>query len=124
MKLVNLTPHAFRLFDSSGGVLIDLAPEGQFARRGERVRSSPPLSDVDGGSGPLPVGLVEMDDIVTDLPSPQPGTVYIVSRLTALVIDDRDDVYFPMDEVRDDGGTIIGCRLLGQMSRRSAGGEG
>jgi hypothetical protein len=34
---------------------------------------------------------------------------------------DRDDLYFPLEEVRDEEGRIIGCRALGRFSHGDRG---
>ena len=51
---------------------------------------------------------------VYDLPSPQPDTIYIVSRLVAEATR-REDLYIVDDAVRDENGRIIGCRALASV---------
>jgi hypothetical protein len=48
---------------------------------------------------------------VHDLPQPEPGTDYIVSLVVALACH-RGDLLAPFVEVRNDEGTMIGCRFL------------
>jgi hypothetical protein len=54
---------------------------------------------------------------VLDLPDPQPEVAYVVSRLLASALPDRDDLFFPGLEVRDSEGHILGCRWLGTLGR-------
>jgi len=53
-------------------------------------------------------------DSIENLPERQPDTWYVVSRLTAQARPDRDDLLFPLDEVRDEQNVIVGCRALGR----------
>lgn len=47
---------------------------------------------------------------MTSLPEPQPGTTYVVSRLTAHAARHRRDLVFPLAEVRGGHGRVIGVR--------------
>lgn len=111
-ELVNLMPHWFHLFSEDGVELLTLAPSDQPARVEERLGQATPV-DVNG--------CVEVRTFkvahgrVVDLPAPVPGRVFIASRITAMAAVGRHDVMFPLDEVRDEHGTVIGCRSLGRF---------
>lgn len=109
LQLVNLTPHPFVLagIDQPG----PLAPGGPPARVVD-VRSDPRL--VPTHLGEVPVCEVSPGEVV-DLPEPVKGTLWVVSRVTALAATGRDDVVFPLDEVRDADGRVVACRVLGQI---------
>jgi hypothetical protein len=49
---------------------------------------------------------------VHDLPQPRPDADYIVSLVVALAARGRDDLLAPFVEVRNDEGTMVGCRYL------------
>ena len=49
---------------------------------------------------------------VVDLPAPQVGVYYIVSRLVMSACPNRQDLLVPNDLVRDEAGRVIGCRSL------------
>lgn len=46
------------------------------------------------------------------LPPQQKGITYIVSLVAALAARGRDDLLAPYVEVRNEAGTVIGCRYL------------
>ena len=52
---------------------------------------------------------------VSDLPDPQPDTIFVVSALVAQAVPDRQDVFIVDDAVRDDQGRIIGARALAHV---------
>lgn len=51
-----------------------------------------------------------------ELPPRLSSTLYIVSRLVADVLRERDDFVFPYDLVRDDKGVVIGCTSLARFT--------
>lgn len=51
-----------------------------------------------------------------ELPPRLSNTLYIVSRLVADVLRERDDFVFPYDLVRDDKGVVIGCTSLARFT--------
>ena len=51
---------------------------------------------------------------VEGLPEPKEGIVYIVSRLVALELSNRKDLYYPNEIVKKDG-VLIGCCSLSQV---------
>lgn len=123
VRLVNLTPHEIVLQvsevpesaasdDGADPGAIRLAPEGRFAR----------VDDGDGqlgtawlniGSGFVSLKRLRRTNRTADLPAPETGTRFVVSRLTALAARNRHDLVFPADEIRDKAGRITGARGLG-----------
>ncbi len=108
--VVNLTQHAIEVF-AGDRVIATFPPSGTFARLRERVDAEPPLTT---GRAVVPVASVAYEPVVDGLPAPADGTVLVVSRVLAAAVE-RDDLYFPHDEVRDPDGRIIGCRALGRF---------
>ena len=112
MKLVNLTPHALNLMpEGPDGPTVTIPPSGQVARCAvDRVQVD--TVAVDGIT--VPVNQTRFGQ-VSDLPDPQPDTIYIVSSLVAQAVPDRPDVLIVDDAVRDDQGRIIGARALAHV---------
>ena len=108
MQLVNLTPHPFNLVDSNGDIVLSL--DGA---------DNPPRVDVqDSFDQTIQVDGNDVDVFqnsygdVQNLPDPQDGVLYIVSRMVVNACPDRDDLVIPNDLVRDDDGNIVGCQNL------------
>jgi hypothetical protein len=104
VNLMNLTPHPITVCG------ITIPPSGIVARVTETV---------------TPVGALEYEGVhiplvtrtlgpVTDLPEPQPDTIYIVSSMVASAAwaMGRRDVAAPGDLVRDEAGRVIGAASL------------
>ena len=110
--LINLTPHAVRLY-RDGEVVMEwpAAGEDHWVRVGE-ARSSAPSARHDDLV--VPVTVVTPSGLCKEPPE-VPGTGYIVSRLSAQA-SDRGDFFFPLDEVRDENGNILGVKGLGQLA--------
>ncbi|HEY5396211.1 MAG TPA: hypothetical protein VIL16_12520 [Trebonia sp.] len=108
MSLVNLTLYPVAIYgnrpveDGPGEVI---PPSGKVARVAT-IELGTGLSNHSGRS----YELVEYGH-VHDLPQPEPGTDYIVSLVVALACH-RDDLLAPFVEVRNEQGTMIGCRYL------------
>jgi hypothetical protein len=107
---INLTPHPIRVFKPDGSVE-EISPSGQVARVREVRKKA-------GEVGGLPVFAVEYGEI-EGLPSPQPGTYYLVSRpvLDALRSRgvQRPDVFAPdtgAGAIRNERGEVIGVKSL------------
>lgn len=64
--------------------------------------------------GEVPQCVVGYLDDALDLPEPEEGVAFIVSRVTAAAVD-RSDLYFPYPEIRNDEGQIIGCGSLARF---------
>src|ERR1700722_5700643 len=121
-RLINLTPHEIVLQaaelppapDSQGGpdhATVRLAPEGQFARVDD---DSNRLSAawVSTGTSLIRLTRLRRSRKLTGLPAPAAGTRLVVSRVTALAARHRSDLLFPLGEVRDPDGRIVGVRGL------------
>ena len=123
MKLVNLTPHPITLQGEDTKVTIP--PSGKVARVVEEQRASALLAfQGDKVDDLIPIYSVPLVDLsvrkVVDLPDPEDGTLYIVSRPVALALaGTRADVVVPDDFVRDDQGRIIAARRLARLIRIS-----
>ena len=112
MRIVNLTPHALNLMPSGPtGPVVTIPPSGQVARCAvDRVQVD--TVTVDGIS--VPVNQTWFGE-VSDLPDPQPDTIYVVSALAAQAVPERLDVFIVDDAVRDEQGRIIGARALAHV---------
>lgn len=107
MKLVNLTPHDVNIIRDMGDLII--RPSGIVARIEVKKEV---VADLDG----VPVTYND-NGPVTGLPDPEPGTLYIVSNMTAQAARDRYDLLVPDDPVRNPAGVVLGCRSLATMSK-------
>ncbi len=111
MRIINLTPHNITFVDAVGNVVLTVEPSGQIARCAtSRVQVG--TVTVDGIS--VPVNQTRFGE-VSDLPNPQPDTIFVVSALVAQAVPDRQDVFVVDDTVRDNQGRIIGCRALAHI---------
>ena len=102
MKIINLTPHAVTLIRADG-TKKTYPPSGTVAR----VKVGDEVVDVLDGA-PVRQGRIVG---FSDLPEPQPDTVYIVS-LFVLQHANRDDLIAPdtNDAIRDENGQIEAVR--------------
>jgi hypothetical protein len=105
--LVNLTPHPVSLY---GNRAVEEGPEEVIPPSGTVVR----VATIDLGTQPGESGPYELVEYghLDGLPPKQPGTTYIVSLVCALAARGRDDLLAPYVEVRNEQGTMIGCRYL------------
>jgi hypothetical protein len=112
LNIVNLTPHTLNLMPAGpAGPVVTIPPSGLVARCAvDRVQVD--TVAVDGIT--VPVNQTQFGS-VSDLPDPQPDTIFVVSALTAQAVPERKDVYITDDVVRDDQGRIIGCRALAHV---------
>ncbi len=108
--IVNLTVHEVTVMSNGSG--ISFPASGTEARIVERTDS---VASVVTDGGPVPTETVWHGE-VSNLPPPKPGTTFLVSRLVAMAVPDRDDLVFPSREVRDASGRIIGCSALGRIA--------
>lgn len=112
-RLINLTPHAVRLYRGD-----EIGQEWPAPEDGRWVRVAEQRQVASPACGDVPVAIIAPGDLV-DEPPRVSGTGYIVSRISAQA-SCRRDFYFPLDEVRDESGNILGVRGLGQFLRRNA----
>lgn len=107
-QIVNLTPHAVNIVDNSDSVVTTIPASGNVARCSQTI-------DIVGAltldSVVIPISASSYGEVV-DLPAPQVGVYYIVSRLVMSACPARQDLLVPNDLVRNDAGQVIGCRSL------------
>lgn len=106
MEIVNLTPHEIVLYGKHGNEVLARYPSTGKARCKLKKTSLGRMSGI---------SLYSMSfGRVSALPAYQKEKLYIVSMMVALAASKRrDDLLFPIDLVRDDQGTVIGCRSFG-----------
>ena len=106
MTIMNCTPHAINIMDSEGKEILTLEPSGICPRCSVERKK---VGNING----IPINKSVFGDVY-DLPSPQPDTIYIVSRVVAEAAR-REDLYIVDNAVRDENGRIIGCRALASV---------
>jgi hypothetical protein len=99
-KFVNLTQHVLNV-QNIDGKIVNIPPSGDVARVSSTAKVVYYINDI-------AVSKPEYGDVV-GLPAPQPGVVYVVSRMIKDRVPDRDDVLVPGAPVRDSDGVIIGA---------------
>jgi hypothetical protein len=123
-RLVNLTPHDIVLqaeppSEGQGdgpaeAVAIRLAPDQLTARVDDKAASLG-SSSLNTAGGSVRITRMRRSARLVGLPAPVAGTRLVVSRVTALAARRRRDLLFPLDELRDSAGRIIGVRGLGEF---------
>ena len=99
-NIINVTPHDITIV--MDGATRTFPRTGQVARVSQ---SETIVGSIDG----IPVTEVVFGTPV-DIPDPAPNTVFIVSRIVAAAMPDRDDFVIPGPAVRNEEGVIIGAR--------------
>jgi hypothetical protein len=103
MHFVNCTPHPINIYRKDGTVLN--LPKGEIVPR--LTMKEECINVIDG---------VEIFETtygnMKDLPVPERGTYFIVSRMVLDAKKDRLDFVAPGPAIRDDKGNIIGCKGL------------
>ena len=107
VEFINLTPHDVNLILQDESTMT-IPASGSIARVGSHVEQV-------GTIGIIPVVKTVFDTVVTDLPDPQAGVIYLTSTLVAQAGPDRIDVLVPADLRRDEAGRIIGCGALQRL---------
>lgn len=92
-KLVNLTPHAIRIVDGAGELMLELPPSGDIAR--VSVKCIPVFVPVLGS--------------VEGLPLPRQGVGLVVSQMVRVACPARQDLFSPGELRRDADGKPVGC---------------
>ena len=115
-RIVNLTPHRVRIFETSDAEtpVVELESTGEIARC--KVERTPAFSIDIGAPNPgpadnwpeIPVSVPSFGQVV-NLPEPQPGVWYVVSAMVREAVRHRDDVLSPGEPRRDAAGNVIGC---------------
>jgi hypothetical protein len=112
MNIVNLTPHALNLMpEGPDGPTVTIPPSGIVARC---TTSRVQVGTITVDNIAIPVNRTQFG-AVTDLPDPQPDTIYIVSAVVAQAVPNRFDVFIVDGAVRDKQGRIIGARALAHV---------
>lgn len=115
MVIKNLTPHAVVFVDSEENPILTVEPSGQVARVSAHIVSVDEKLVKSGESlEKIPVTTTVFGS-VEGLPEPEKGVIYLVSSMVAQRVPERTDVFIPNDSVRDERGSIIGCRSLGRI---------
>lgn len=112
-RLVNLTPHPVRVLLADGAVAA-IPPSGPPARCAVSRRV---VGWVQWEGHPVPVHET-LFGAVEDLPPEQPGTLLIVSLAVTRAALDRDDLLVPDDVVRNEDGSVAGCRAFSRPRSR------
>jgi len=108
MKFINLTPHPIQIWDSDKNVIVYQATKPS-ARCTEEFEEIGIIEDENDNW--IRIGELSYNQVY-NLPEPQENTFYIVSVLVAQSCPDRTDLLVPYDLVRNENGSITGCRSL------------
>lgn len=122
--IINLTPHAIDIYPTNTPDVITgypprrpsltLPPSGRIARI--REQALPDVTGVYGAEALALKGLAGIVDVafghVINLPKALPATWYVVSLACALAMPQRHDLLVSYEQVRNAGGTVVGCRRL------------
>ena len=124
MSLVNLTPHPIRVHrnetpdvvqDPMEGLLFQVEPADKPARLAMiDLGQDRTVVDEYGSGYSTYVEWIQFGQC-HDLPQPETGTTFIVSLVVALACPGRTDLVFPLAEVRNPAGTVVGCRGFGRV---------
>ena len=130
MTIINLTPHEIKIVwentrDMEDGQLYIQKPELVLpaSDKPARVTQDVVCTGYISRLNYLPIYSYEFGEVV-NLPEPESGTIYIVSKMVAEAVaanTNRDDVFIVAETIRDASGRIIGCkgisRLLSNLDR-------
>ena len=112
--LLNCTPHSIMIVTEVGE--ISIPPSGRVARLPIQRRDLDPIRVE---SLDVPMTLSTAGHVVVDLPEARPGCLILVSRMVAETLCDRSDLVFPDELIRDEQGSVIGCRRLARVGPTS-----
>ena len=123
VRLVNLTPHEVTILGMDGGPGVVLAGSGSVPRL---VLSPGTTTIVTVAGEPGPGAAAGTVRIAVDhgqrlvgidppLPDPQPGVLYVTSRVVAEHAPERTDLVWPNDLVRDSQERPVGARGLAAL---------
>ena len=109
VELINKTPHKVVLFlDNKQKVVLEAADKPVRVRVSSQNVGTLTTRD----NKKVPLVLMVFSDKIENLPAPEDGKVFIVSRAVCEALPDRDDLAFVADTVRNKQGRIIGARSL------------
>jgi len=104
IKIYNTTPHAIKVLDESGEVILEI------------LKATEPLrlrEENDYWWKICGISVFRKSFSVTELPPFMPNTYYVVALPVAQIIKrDEYDFIVPHDLVRDSEGNVIGCRAF------------
>lgn len=104
--LINLTPHTITIICPNNKIIVP--PSGKVARCAQEYVLVDTIEDIS-------IYTTAFGE-VSDLPAPKEHTIYIVSSIVAFALKGkRNDVFIPVDFVRDKTGNIIGCKGLARV---------
>lgn len=107
--LVNLTPHDINIKMSDEDGFFTIAPSGVVARCNTEYNT---VAQVVAGGDVFNIRERYFNE-PQDLPDPQEGTLYIVSRIVAEACAGvRNDLLMVDGTIRDENGRIIGCEAF------------
>lgn len=107
-NIINLTPHSVNIIGNDNSVSVTIEASGNVARCSQTIDI---VGNITVNSVDIPISSSSYGEVV-DLPDPQDGVYYIVSRLVMSACPARQDLLVPNDLVRNDAGQVIGCRSL------------
>ena len=128
--IINCTPHAIEIYAADapdviefvrGAVtfprpLLTIAPEAVVARISEREIISAPSRIWHGAEALGRNALASICEVeyghISGLPAVRPAVWVVVSLALALAVPARSDLLVPWRQVRNERGTVIGCRGL------------
>lgn len=120
--VINLTPHPLYVYDDTTpeqgtelelapGLLVTIPPAGRTARL--RTHHMGFVDEVQVDGIPIDVEGVAYG-AVEGLPDPVQGVWYVVPLVTALAAR-RPDLLIPHRQVRNERGTVVGCKSFGRI---------
>lgn len=104
MTIKNFTPHPITICNNAGEVTRVIQPEGLVRLKAVTV----PAGEIDG----INITRTEFGQ-PEGLPEFQEGVFIVVSQLVKSALPQRSDLLVPAELVRDEKGSIIGCKSLG-----------
>jgi hypothetical protein len=116
-QLINRTPHLLRIYRTDGPDTVTDLEDGLelvLPPVAPAIRLATIELGTQGFRGGVAIEWVEFGH-AHDLPTKQDGISLVVALAVALACHGRDDLLFPYREVRNEQGTVVGCRQLGQV---------
>jgi len=101
----NMTPHPITILDESNNVIRSIPSDGLIRLKANVVFAG---FTVDG----VNITKTEFGE-PEGLPDYEFGKFYVVSQLVKNAFPERSDLLVPAEVVRDENGSVIGCRSLG-----------
>ena len=114
MSLINLTPHPIRVYDADGDPLFEVPPTAPPARIAMIDLGTTGHAYDEASCRSTWIDWQQFGQC-HDLPQPVQGVTYIVSMIVARDQTHRADLIFPVSEVRNEQGAVIGCRGFGRV---------